>query len=71
MDMEVLAMVAQCCQCKRVRAGDEWILAHGKLEDALTHTYCPVCYQAIRKELRLANLKAAPRVLELHAVQNG
>jgi hypothetical protein len=43
-------MTVQCCKCKRLRLGDEWVepLEH-KLQHA-SHTYCPQCADETRLE---------------------
>ena len=46
MDKEVLTMTIQCCQCKRVRAGEEWRQAEDLAPGAASYTYCPTCLSA-------------------------
>ena len=35
----------QCCMCKRVRVGDEWLSPVNRitLDDKISHGYCPTC----------------------------
>jgi len=38
-------MVIQCCICKRIRVGEEWVdlAADGVPEAPISHSYCPGC----------------------------
>ena len=61
----VNSITVQCCVCKRIRTGSEWI-AHEKaeLEEGLvSHGYCPVCaeeaFKAVLSITRSCNVAAA------------
>ena len=41
-------MTRQCCKCRRVADGGEWILPAALEQDNVTHTYCPVCLAETR-----------------------
>lgn len=44
-------MTRQCCQCRRVALGGEWILPAGVEEDNVTHTYCPPCLSEVQQAI--------------------
>jgi hypothetical protein len=44
-------MKVQCCQCKRIRVGDQWMQNHAALILGASHTYCPVCASAASIEI--------------------
>ena len=46
-------MTIQCCKCKKVRVGDEWVRPGGAPDANTSHTYCPVCLEATVLELRV------------------
>ncbi len=48
-------MTVQCCKCKKIRVGDEWI--EGEASDilAVSHTYCPACFLEARVEVSNAH----------------
>lgn len=37
-------MVIQCCQCKKVRDGDNWYTIPLMDETRVSHSYCPTCF---------------------------
>jgi hypothetical protein len=41
-------MKVQCCECKRVQAGDGWISMDETLSAPVSHTYCPHCLTRTR-----------------------
>ena len=45
-------MTIQCCKCKKVRVGDEWVRPGGAPDANTSHTYCPVCLEVTVLELR-------------------
>jgi len=45
-------MTIQCCKCKRVRADNLWAKAHDRMQDAVSHTYCPECLSDARAEIK-------------------
>lgn len=45
-------MTIQCCKCKKVRVGDEWVRPGGAPDGNTSHTYCPVCLKVTVLELR-------------------
>ncbi len=54
-------MTVQCCSCKKVRDGKQWIDVRESglsLDLGVSHGYCPVCatnaFSAIREELMRA-----------------
>jgi hypothetical protein len=48
-----MSVVRQCCVCRRVRRGDEWVVdsSHDALAIATTHVYCSECAAGARREL--------------------
>jgi len=41
-----------CCVCKRYEVHGEWV--KGKIPKGnQTHTYCPVCYEELKKEIKI------------------
>ncbi len=47
-------IIAKCCICGKIRKGTEWIegteiIPANKV--LFSHTYCPVCLEAVLKEL--------------------
>jgi hypothetical protein len=44
-------MTVQCCKCKRVRVENEWTRPLSAPPDAVSHTYCPVCFEEARTEM--------------------
>lgn len=49
-------MTVQCCSCKKVRDGKQWVDARDSdFDQGVSHGYCPVCathaFAAIREEL--------------------
>ena len=51
-------MTIQCCVCKRVEQDGQWCRLSGALGKNVSHTYCPVCYEASMAAMR-AERKAA------------
>jgi len=45
-------MTIQCCQCKRVRAGEEWTLPGFPPSGSVSYTYCPTCLRQTLAELK-------------------
>lgn len=44
-------MVKMCCQCGKVKRGENWIAAAPPLEDAVSYGYCPACAAEARRRL--------------------
>lgn len=44
-------MTRQCCKCRRVALGGQWILPTALDQDNVTHTYCPVCLSEVKATL--------------------
>jgi len=54
-------MTVQCCSCKKIRDGKQWVDARESelpAGEGISHGYCPVCatraFAAIRQELMLS-----------------
>lgn len=47
-------MIVQCCLCKKVRQGKQWVIANpSDLADAhVSHGYCPACAAQAFAEIR-------------------
>ena len=46
-----VAMIVQCCVCKKVRDDNgDWVNPPRNLQEA-THTYCPTCLAEARQQL--------------------
>ncbi len=56
-------MTRQCCKCRRVAHGGEWILPATLDEDNVTHTYCPICLSETRGAIY--NRQKAKRIAAL------
>lgn len=44
-------MTVQCCQCKRVRVGGQWMDERATGAEYASHTYCPACASAASIEI--------------------
>ncbi len=51
--MKTTAMQTQCCICRRMLAGSEWV-DEFPTTDMITHTYCPECGAAVMREIGIA-----------------
>lgn len=58
-----ITMQVQCCVCKKVRAGSQWVTpAAGSLKrEPVSHGYCPACAAKAFAELDAASRKCAAR----------
>jgi len=56
-------MTIQCCRCKKVQRNGEWTAAPEGAQERVSHSYCPVCLETSRAEIRneLARANAAER----------
>jgi len=59
-------MTIQCCKCHKVKVADEWTQSAVAHHDAVSHTYCPVCFveaqSAIQAEQRMHKRKPGRRL---------
>lgn len=45
-------MAIQCCKCKRVRVGHDWVEpTASSIAGHVSHGFCPVCYEETLMEL--------------------
>jgi ssDNA-binding Zn-finger/Zn-ribbon topoisomerase 1 len=47
---EVLKMTVQCCVCRKYRVNDSW-KKNTKVDERVSHTYCPKCKTEAMKSL--------------------
>ena len=45
-------MTVQCCKCSSVRTDGQWHDPVPKVEEPVSHTYCPNCYETAVEEMR-------------------
>lgn len=45
-------MTVQCCKCSCVRTDGHWHEQVPKVDEPVSHTYCPDCYETALKEMR-------------------
>jgi len=43
-------MTVQCCRCKKVKHEADWVAIASPLSGAVSHGFCPVCYEKTRAE---------------------
>ncbi len=44
-------MTKVCCECKQIKVNNTWEQSPIPLKVAVTHGYCPKCYDALMKKL--------------------
>jgi bacterioferritin-associated ferredoxin len=53
-----MAMMTQCCVCKKIRYGEIWKsateapTAHSEVEESLSHGYCQDCAKVVFQEMQ-------------------
>ena len=45
-------MTVQCCKCSSVRTDGLWHEPVPKVDEPVSHTYCPCCYETALEEMR-------------------
>lgn len=45
-------MTVQCCKCSCIRTDGTWQKRALIADEDVSHTYCPVCYEAALEEMR-------------------
>ena len=51
-------MTIQCCQCRKVKQGREWVPVHADTLENVSHGYCPRCLADAEEQLR-ARIRAS------------
>ncbi len=62
-------MTIQCCRCKKVQRDGDWASPMDDSDGFVSHSYCPVCLEVSRLEIKaeLARANAAERRLPIVA----
>jgi hypothetical protein len=40
-----LRIAVQCCECRRIKSGDQWRYGEGDDDVVYSHGYCPTCME--------------------------
>ena len=58
-------MVIQCCVCKKVRVNGQWRdVSIRRIEDMVSHGYCPRCAEAAFAEIRQIRTSAPVKAVQ-------
>ena len=49
---EVQAMTIQCCKCKRIREGHDWVAVDVLPEGEVSHGFCPPCADVMFEQIQ-------------------